>query len=183
MRGPALNVLEGAVALAEAEGVTSDDSDGRGRARASQRRRGRRPADGSSPTTAPATATTTPRQRLHQEHPRQRSRRSALLARRDGRRRRGPAVHRPPPDHQRVSEDVGNADPRALQVAVAAAQALDWVGLPEAQYALAQATVYLATAPKIDPRGQAYWHAVADVRGQGLAPGPEPPAQRARTAG
>ena len=40
-----------------------------------------------------------------------------------------------------ASEDVGNADPRALQVAVAAAQALDWVGLPEAQYALAQATI------------------------------------------
>ncbi|MGZ8514539.1 MAG: AAA family ATPase, partial [Candidatus Limnocylindrales bacterium] len=39
-----------------------------------------------------------------------------------------------------ASEDVGNADPRALQVAVAAAQALDWIGLPEAQYALAQAT-------------------------------------------
>ena len=39
-----------------------------------------------------------------------------------------------------ASEDVGNADPRALQVAVAAAQALDHVGLPEAQYALAQAT-------------------------------------------
>ena len=39
-----------------------------------------------------------------------------------------------------ASEDVGNADPRALQVAVAAGQALDWIGLPEAQYALAQAT-------------------------------------------
>ena len=39
-----------------------------------------------------------------------------------------------------ASEDVGNADPRALQVAVAAADALEWVGLPEAQYALAQAT-------------------------------------------
>ena len=47
-----------------------------------------------------------------------------------------------------ASEDVGNADPRALQVAVAAAQALDHVGLPEAQYALAQATTYIATAPK-----------------------------------
>ena len=47
-----------------------------------------------------------------------------------------------------ASEDIGNADPRALQVAVAAAQALDHVGLPEAQYALAQATIYLAVAPK-----------------------------------
>ena len=44
-----------------------------------------------------------------------------------------------------ASEDVGNADPRALQIAVAAAQALDWVGLPEAQYALAHATVYIST--------------------------------------
>ena len=53
-----------------------------------------------------------------------------------------------------ASEDVGNADPRALQVAVAAAQALDWVGLPEAQYALAQATIYIATAPKSNRAGQ-----------------------------
>ena len=51
-----------------------------------------------------------------------------------------------------ASEDVGNADPRALQVAVAAAQALDWVGLPEAQYALAQATSYVARRPsRIEP--------------------------------
>jgi putative ATPase len=71
-----------------------------------------------------------------------------------------------------ASEDVGNADPRGLQVAVAAAQALDWVGLPEAQYALAQATVYLATAPKSIRSGQAYWHAVADVEGKGSLPVP-----------
>ena len=50
-----------------------------------------------------------------------------------------------------ASEDVGNADPRALQVAVAAGQALDWIGLPEAQYALAQATTYIATAPEVEP--------------------------------
>lgn len=47
-----------------------------------------------------------------------------------------------------ASEDVGNADPRALVVAVAAAQALQFVGLPEAQLNLAQAAIYLATAPK-----------------------------------
>ena len=52
-----------------------------------------------------------------------------------------------------ASEDVGNADPRALQVAVAAGQALDWIGLPEAQYALAQATTYIATAPKSNRSG------------------------------
>src|SRR5262245_10252905 len=71
-----------------------------------------------------------------------------------------------------ASEDVGNADPRALQIAVAAAQALDWVGLPEAQYALAQATVYLATAPKSIRSGQAYWAAVGDVTNLGSLPVP-----------
>ncbi len=72
-----------------------------------------------------------------------------------------------------ASEDVGNADPRGLQIAVAAAQALDWVGLPEAQYALAQATTYLATAPKSNRSGQAYWQAVADVREHGSLPVPK----------
>jgi putative ATPase len=47
-----------------------------------------------------------------------------------------------------ASEDIGNADPRALQVAVAAAQAVEHVGLPEAALNLAQAAVYLALAPK-----------------------------------
>jgi putative ATPase len=71
-----------------------------------------------------------------------------------------------------ASEDVGNADPRALQVAVAAAAALEWVGLPEAQYALAQATVYLATAPKSNRSGKAYWAAVDDVKRLGSQPVP-----------
>jgi putative ATPase len=66
-----------------------------------------------------------------------------------------------------ASEDVGNADPRALTVAVAAAQALDWIGLPEAQYALAQATTYIATAPKSNRSGSAYWAAVSDVEARG----------------
>jgi putative ATPase len=47
-----------------------------------------------------------------------------------------------------ASEDVGNADPRALSVAVSAMQAFQFVGLPEGDLALAQAAVYLATAPK-----------------------------------
>lgn len=47
-----------------------------------------------------------------------------------------------------ASEDIGNADPNALLVAVAAAHALQFVGLPEAQLNLAQAAIYLATAPK-----------------------------------
>ena len=77
-----------------------------------------------------------------------------------------------------ASEDVGNADPRALQVAVAAGQALDWIGLPEAQYALAQATTYIATAPKSNRSGAAYWAAVSDVEAQRRAARPAPPAQR-----
>ncbi len=71
-----------------------------------------------------------------------------------------------------ASEDVGNADPRALQVAVAAAQALDHVGLPEAQYALAQATTYIATAPKSNRSGLAYWAAAGDVEAVGSLPVP-----------
>ena len=66
-----------------------------------------------------------------------------------------------------ASEDVGNADPRALSVAVAAADALEWVGLPEAQYALAQATTYIATAPKSNRSGLAYFAAAGDVEQRG----------------
>src|SRR6185436_16715326 len=71
-----------------------------------------------------------------------------------------------------ASEDVGNADPRALQVAVAAGQALDWIGLPEAQYALAQATTYIATAPKSNRSGAAYWAAVSEIEANGALPVP-----------
>lgn len=71
-----------------------------------------------------------------------------------------------------ASEDVGNADPRAIGVAVAAAQALEWVGMPEARYALAQATVYLATAPKSDRSGKAYSSALEAVRRHGSLPVP-----------
>ena len=71
-----------------------------------------------------------------------------------------------------ASEDVGNADPRALQVAVAAAQALDYVGLPEAQYALAQATVLLAVSPKSDAIGRAYAAAMEEVLRHGALPVP-----------
>ncbi|MDP8905012.1 MAG: replication-associated recombination protein A [Chloroflexota bacterium] len=71
-----------------------------------------------------------------------------------------------------ASEDVGNADPRALQLAVAAAHALDWVGLPEAQYALAQATAFIAAAPKSNRAGVAYWSAMDDVERHGSLPVP-----------
>ena len=72
-----------------------------------------------------------------------------------------------------ASEDVGNADPRALQVAVAAGQALDWIGLPEAQYALAQATVFVAVCPKSNRVGKAYAAAMEDVVNHGSQPVPK----------
>ncbi|MBC7258087.1 MAG: AAA family ATPase [Chloroflexi bacterium] len=71
-----------------------------------------------------------------------------------------------------ASEDVGLADPQALVVATAAAQALEWVGLPEAQYALAEAAIYLATAPKSNSTG-AYWKALADVEREGKVEVPD----------
>jgi putative ATPase len=63
-----------------------------------------------------------------------------------------------------ASEDVGLADPQALTVAVAAAHALEFVGLPEAQLNLAQAAVYVACAPKSNRVAMGIWNAVADVR-------------------
>jgi len=71
-----------------------------------------------------------------------------------------------------ASEDVGLADPRALEVAVAAAGALDWVGLPEAQYALAEATVMLAVTAKSNATGRGYFAAMADVLARGSLPVP-----------
>lgn len=71
-----------------------------------------------------------------------------------------------------ASEEVGNADPRALQVAVAAMQAVEMIGLPEAQYALAQAVAYVASAPKSNRAGGAYFAALADVEEHGRLPVP-----------
>jgi putative ATPase len=71
-----------------------------------------------------------------------------------------------------ASEDVGNADPRALQVAVAAMQAVEMIGLPEAQYALAQAAAYVASAPKSNRAGSAYFAALAEVEEKGRLPVP-----------
>jgi putative ATPase len=71
-----------------------------------------------------------------------------------------------------ASEDVGNADPHALQVAMSAAHALEFVGLPEAQFALAQATAYIAAAPKSNRSGSAYWAAMDDVLRYGSLPVP-----------
>jgi putative ATPase len=63
-----------------------------------------------------------------------------------------------------ASEDVGMADPSALSVATAAAHAVEYVGLPEAQLNLAQAVVHLATAPKSNAVTTALGAALADVR-------------------
>ncbi len=63
-----------------------------------------------------------------------------------------------------ASEDVGNADPRGLTLAVAAMQAAEVVGMPEARIILAQATTYLATAPKSNASYLAINHAQEDIR-------------------
>jgi putative ATPase len=62
-----------------------------------------------------------------------------------------------------ASEDVGNADPRALMLAVAAKDAVHFVGMPEGHYPLSQAVTYLATAPKSNASGAAYQAAREDV--------------------
>lgn len=72
-----------------------------------------------------------------------------------------------------ASEDVGMADPTALQTAVAAAQAVQMIGFPEARIALSQATIALALAPKSNAAYLAVDAALADVR-KGLS-GPVPP--------
>jgi putative ATPase len=73
-----------------------------------------------------------------------------------------------------ASEDIGNADPRALLVAVAAAQALEHVGLPEARLNLAQAALYLARAPKSNAVVVALSDATRDVRELGNLRPPKP---------
>ena len=72
-----------------------------------------------------------------------------------------------------ASEDIGNADPQALVVAVAAAQAVEHVGLPEAQLNLAQAAIYLALAPKSNAVLRALADARKDVREQGATRPPK----------
>jgi putative ATPase len=71
-----------------------------------------------------------------------------------------------------ASEDIGMADPTALQVAVAAAQTVALIGMPEAQLTLAHATVHLATAPKSNAVTTALGAAMADIKAgkAGLVP-------------
>ncbi|WP_245671909.1 AAA family ATPase [Desulfuribacillus stibiiarsenatis] len=63
-----------------------------------------------------------------------------------------------------ASEDIGNADPQALQVAIAAFQAYEMMGMPEGRIPLAQAVTYLATAPKSNAAYKAINQALSDVR-------------------
>jgi putative ATPase len=72
-----------------------------------------------------------------------------------------------------ASEDIGNADPRGLTVAVAAMQAVEFIGMPEARITLAQATTYLASAPKSNASYLAVDEALADVRSGRVQPVPE----------
>ncbi len=71
-----------------------------------------------------------------------------------------------------ASEDVGNADPKALPLAVSAFQAVEYVGLPEAGINLAHVTCYLASAPKSDRSYQGYKRALMRVRETGSLPVP-----------
>jgi len=71
-----------------------------------------------------------------------------------------------------ASEDVGNADPQALTVAVAAQQAAHFIGMPEGNTALAQAAIYLATAPKSNAVYKAYGRAAEDAHNEVADPVP-----------
>ena len=71
-----------------------------------------------------------------------------------------------------AAEDIGNADPQALQVAVAAKDAFHFVGLPEGRIPMSQAAVYLATAPKSNSSYRALLEATRDVREHGALPTP-----------
>jgi putative ATPase len=71
-----------------------------------------------------------------------------------------------------ASEDIGNADPQALTIAIAAMQAFHFIGLPEGELALAQAAVYLATAPKSNAVYTAYGRVKTSIRDSGSLPVP-----------
>jgi putative ATPase len=63
-----------------------------------------------------------------------------------------------------ASEDIGNADPRAISVAAAAFDIVEKIGMPEAQLTLSQAVIYMATAPKSNASALAIWSAASDVK-------------------
>jgi putative ATPase len=65
-----------------------------------------------------------------------------------------------------AAEDIGLASPMAISVVMGCAQAFEWVGMPEGQYHLAEATLYLATSPKSNSTG-AYWQARSHIEAEG----------------
>ncbi len=71
-----------------------------------------------------------------------------------------------------ASEDIGNADPYALQVALSGMEAFRFLGFPEGELALAQVAVYLATAPKSNSIYTAYTHVKEDIKKSGPLPVP-----------
>ena len=71
-----------------------------------------------------------------------------------------------------ASEDIGNADPQALRIAIDAMQAFHFIGIPEGKLALAQAATYLAVAPKSNALYLAYGEAAGDVHDKGPLPVP-----------
>ena len=72
-----------------------------------------------------------------------------------------------------ASEDIGNADPRAISVAAAAFEITERIGLPECQLTLAQAVIYMATAPKSNASAVAIWEAMNDVKENRTLPVPK----------
>ncbi len=72
-----------------------------------------------------------------------------------------------------ASEDIGNADPQALPLAIAARDAFEFVGLPEGRIPLAHAAAYLASAPKSNAAYAAMRAAAEDVRQHGALPVPQ----------
>ena len=72
-----------------------------------------------------------------------------------------------------ATEDVGNADPMAAVLAAAVVQISEFVGLPEAQLALAQAAIYVACAPKSNAAASAIWESVSDVQNKPTIPVPK----------
>jgi putative ATPase len=73
-----------------------------------------------------------------------------------------------------ASEDIGNADPQALPLAIAAAQAVEHVGFPECQFALAQAAIYLSLAPKSDAAKRSIIAARGHISERGSRAAPDP---------
>ena len=71
-----------------------------------------------------------------------------------------------------ASEDIGNADPNAIQVAAAAYAIVERIGMPEAQLTLGQAAIYMAAAPKSNASAKAIWSAMDDVRNGRTIPVP-----------